>query len=464
MNEKGDIYFGRIPKEMELCPLQPSDEKNKASRHHEFSKLRQKAKALMGKIESHEVTKAAFDSHQLLEELNVYHIELELQHEEILKTRDQLELSEKYLNTLFQYAPLGYVVMDLNGVIKDINEKALHYFQVNRHIFIGQRLQAFIPYEDLNKYNQCLTTLLNDNISQQCDVRFRIHGGFSFWARIDLFIIDNPNESGKMLLCSLMDISSEKEMKDELIYINSNLETLVNEKTQKLQAANTKLKVEIQERQKAEEEARTYAERQTTLMREVNHRVKNNMQIMVSLMNLQARRTTHPDAVEAIRESQNRIKALAMIHESLYQAEDLATIPLPTYLNKLSNNIATAYGRHGITIQAESSVNSLHIDQALPLGLVMTELITNAVKYAFPDQNQGRIDISVRFEEKEHILFIVKDDGIGIPETVALEKPETLGLHLVQRLVEDQLRGSVVFEQNKGTEVRATFLRQPLPQ
>lgn len=274
---------------------------------------------------------------------------------------------------------------------------------------------------------------------------------------MDFFLIKNPKGSDDIILCSVLDISARKNAEDELKYLNANLGKMVNEKTRELQDANKNLKKEVRVRKKAENEARKYAKKQTTLMREVNHRVKNNMQIMISLMRLQAKQTRHPDALEAIQESQNRVKALAMIHEALYMAEDLATIPFAGYLKKLSTNIIYAYGRSDIAIRQNIGVKELHIDQALPIGLVLTELLTNSVKYAFPEGSRGEIRINVRLLEEDMAELEVQDNGTGIPDEIDLEKPASLGLHLVKRLSADQLGGQVTIERQPGTRVNIIF-------
>lgn len=425
----------------------------------QFSELRQKAKAILNKLEASRFNNDSFDYNRLLEELNVYHIELELQHEELKKNRDKLEQSQKYLDKLYAYAPVGYVVMDIDGKILDVNEKAASYFQVERKIFTGQRLQSFIPHQSLHDYHRCFTQLLENNIPQHSEVLFRVHSSRSFWARIDMFQIKKSEVFDNLILCSILDISTEKHFEQELIELNQNLEKMVEIRTEELWAANKALKEEVKEREQAEAEARKFAETQKTLVREVNHRVKNNMQIMTSLMKLQANQTTHPDALEAIQESQNRIKALAMIHESLYLSQDLASIEFKQYLKKLIRHITAAYdvSRQGIEIINHSTIPTLHIDQALPMGLVLTELVTNSIKYAFPGDSRGEIGIFAQDLEDKKVKLIVKDNGIGIPENINLVMPDRLGLRLVQRIVVDQLNGEINIKRKDGTEIIVIF-------
>ena len=258
----------------------------------QFIELQEKAKKILDRLSSTPFNDDYLNNQQLVEELNVYHIELELQHEELQKTRDQLAVSEKYLNDLFSYAPVGDVVLNVDGKVKDVNKRAAEYFHLSPKIFRSQRLQSFIPHESLETFTGCISRLLDHNQPQYGEVLFRVQGSQQFWARIDMFQIENPHEPGFLILCSILDISKEKYFENELLLLNQHLEEKVSERTMELQEINIELAKEVAERREAEEEAKRYAENQKTLLREINHRVKNNMQIMVSLMKLQAKQTT----------------------------------------------------------------------------------------------------------------------------------------------------------------------------
>ena len=425
----------------------------------QFVELRHKAKKILNKLGQSHVDDQPFDGQRLAEELNIYHIELEIQNEELQKNRDQLETSQKYLDDLYAYAPVGYVVLDVDGKIQRVNKKASTYFQLSEKILKGQRLQSFIPHESLLPYNDCLNSLLDKNVPQSATVCFRIHGNRKFWARIDPFLIKNSTGPGDLILCSILDISRERAMEQELLGMNHRLEILVDERTVDLKEVNKALAQEVKERKLAEQEAKSYARKQKILLRELNHRVKNNMQIMVSLMNLQAKQVADPVALTALTESQNRIKALAMIHEILYMSENLSSIPFKQYLRKLCRHIAIAYNidAQSIQIKEQANISNLHIDQAVPLGLVITELITNSIKHAFGDGGSGVVDVVVNPVEDSIIELCVNDNGVGFSRDMDSEKPGKLGLRLVHRIVEDQLSGSLTMKQNQGTEITVRF-------
>jgi PAS domain S-box-containing protein len=425
----------------------------------EFTDLRKKASNILKKLGGSPFDQADMDKQRLLEELNVYHIELELQHEELQNTRDRLEASQKYLDDLYEFAPIGYIVLGIDGKIRDANRKAAEYFRVEKKILKGQRLQSFVPHDSLISYDNCLRTLLQTKSQQHTEVHLRVTGGVILWVRIDQFLIEDPEQEGSLILCSLLDISHEKQIEQELLTLNLELETRVESRTRELEDINVVLKKEIAERQHAEDEARKYADSQAVLLRELNHRVKNNMQLIVSLMKLQTRQTNDPTTLNALRESQNRIKALAMIHDILYMSEDLNTIPFSQYLKQLSRHIGAAYSirKRGIRLKDHTTVKSLHLDQAVPVGLIIAELITNSIKYGFPDQDNGEIAISVDMVGRETVELVVQDDGIGLSPEVDPSSQEKLGLRLVRRIAEDQLGGSMSFDGSDGTRVVIRF-------
>jgi two-component sensor histidine kinase len=193
------------------------------------------------------------------------------------------------------------------------------------------------------------------------------------------------------------------------------------------------------------------------LLREVYHRVKNNLQIISSLLGLQAE-TIADEAVRGMfYESQRRIQAMSLVHQRLYGAEDLASIDTRTYLQSLVGDLARMYdpeGRIAFDIKAESDMN---IDTAVPCGLILTELVSNAFKYAFPEAQPGRISVTLRPEAENRWLLVVRDNGIGIPSDIDIAHTNSLGLTLVHDLV-SQLAGDVQVDRSQGTTFTIHFL------
>ncbi|GAB6056807.1 hypothetical protein JCM15415_21230 [Methanobacterium movens] len=192
------------------------------------------------------------------------------------------------------------------------------------------------------------------------------------------------------------------------------------------------------------------------LLGEIHHRVKNNMQIISSLLRLQGGQFTQEDVKEAFTESQNRIKTMALVHETLYQSDSFSQIALSLFIQKLINGLLSTFQPHGGPIRLESKLDpvKLGIDQCIPLGLVLNELVTNSFKHAFPHKKEGTITVILQKKDQK-IILKVKDDGVGL-QNRKLEDAPTLGLTLIKGLAE-QLDADLHFESNNGLEVEISF-------
>ena len=193
------------------------------------------------------------------------------------------------------------------------------------------------------------------------------------------------------------------------------------------------------------------------LLKEINHRVKNNLQIVSSLLNLQSRNVDDPAALEVLRGSQDRIRSMALIHEKLYQSEDLSRIDLGEYIRSLTVSLCQSYGLGPDNIKLDIDVGHtlLGMDKAVPCGLIVNELVSNCLKHAFPSGGAGQIRVTFRSVDGQHVL-IVQDDGVGIPEELDVRGTKSLGLQLVNALA-GQLGGTVDFDHRNGTTVKVTF-------
>ena len=194
-----------------------------------------------------------------------------------------------------------------------------------------------------------------------------------------------------------------------------------------------------------------------TLLKEIHHRVKNNLQIISSLLNIQAAHLKDDAAKDAVREGQNRVKSMALIHKNLYQHDDLSGIKVNAYFNDLIKAISSTYlsRNRNVEIKVEAQDVLLDIDTAVPVGLIVNELVSNAFKYAFPNNADG--EILITFEEKDdRIHLTVSDNGIGIPDGLDLEKLNSLGLRIV-KILTNQLEGECKINAKNGTEFQFTF-------
>ncbi|HEY9600605.1 MAG TPA: sensor histidine kinase, partial [Allocoleopsis sp.] len=258
---------------------------------------------------------------------------------------------------------------------------------------------------------------------------------------------------------------------DRIIGINTVCEEITERKrieAERQQAEEelrkSKEELEIRVAQRTAELLQRNAEKDV-LLQEIHHRVKNNLSIVSSLLQMQTRRTQDPQAKAILRDSQNRIASIALVHEKLYRSEDFANINFTQYIRDLTIYLFDSYNiserRIQLTIQVDSV--SLDLETAIPCGLIVNELVSNALKYAFPGEREG--EIHVIFHESSHLseetpkrtfTLSVRDDGIGLPSDFAMKKSKTLGITLVQGLVQ-QIQGTFEITSQQGTEAKVTF-------
>jgi PAS domain S-box-containing protein len=216
--------------------------------------------------------------------------------------------------------------------------------------------------------------------------------------------------------------------------------------------------VDITDMKKYETVIETSLKQKEALLREIHHRVKNNLQIISSLVKLQSSHLKSPEVKEIFAESQNRIKTMALIHEKLFYATDLSVIEFYDYVKNLMHNLFTTYSASTNRITPVISFRSVYldIDTAIPCGLIINEVISNSLKYAFPDKKEGKIYINLTESEPGEYLLTIGDDGIGIPKEIDLNNATTMGLKLV-KILSEQLSGKVHLVRQNGTEFRITF-------
>lgn len=218
---------------------------------------------------------------------------------------------------------------------------------------------------------------------------------------------------------------------------------------------------DISDRKKAVEQIQRSLEEKETLLKEIHHRVKNNLQIISSLLRMQSRRTGDETTLLLFTESQNRVQSMALIHEQLYQSADIHQINFSNYIKSLTDSLFRCYGvsQKTITLNIETNGINLTLDNAIPCGLIVNELVSNCLKYAFPKQNKGNITISLQQAPENQLMLVVKDSGVGIPENLDWENANSLGLRIVKNLAR-QLKGSILLERDRGTVFYIHFPNQ----
>jgi len=216
--------------------------------------------------------------------------------------------------------------------------------------------------------------------------------------------------------------------------------------------------IDITGRIEAERKITASLEEKEALLKEIHHRVKNNLQIISSLLSLQSEYVTHAPALEALKESQGRIRSMAMIHEQLYRSGDLARIEFDSYVRDLTSHLLRTYSVSPDRISLNLRVEPLPlgIDKAIPCGIIINELVSNSIKHAFSGRTKGTIEIDLHRESPEMFVLTVRDDGVGLSENFRIEDSPSLGMKLVHALSE-QLRGTVRMRGDAGTEITLRF-------
>ncbi len=228
---------------------------------------------------------------------------------------------------------------------------------------------------------------------------------------------------------------------------------------------NEELVAEIEERKRtevalraSEEEIRNSLKDKEVLLREVHHRVKNNLAVMSSLLRLQSRYAKDGLYREVFDDAQDRIRSMALAHEKLYESGNVGELNIKRYINSLIGHLVDSIGKLGSPVQLEKEIDDIPfgIETAVPLGFIVTELVTNCLKHAFPGNREGRIWVSLHRTDVTAFELIVRDDGVGLPEGLDLDAPQSFGLDLAGILAR-QLRGRIEIKRGGGTEVRLTF-------
>ena len=234
------------------------------------------------------------------------------------------------------------------------------------------------------------------------------------------------------------------------------IESLRREKTE-TDRLNESLRLEVGERKETEEKLRVSLREKEVLMREIHHRVKNNLQVIASLCRLQSRYVGKKSPEEIFSESQNRILSMALVHEKLYQSHDLANIECKPYIDGLVSHLLQSFGVGQSRVTMEKTVDRvlLPLDLAIPCGLIVNEILSNCLKHAFPDGCKGLVRLSLA-QVGEAIELVIADNGVGLPENVDFRGTQTLGLRLIDTLVK-QLQGFVTVQRSGGTTFHIKF-------
>ena len=235
------------------------------------------------------------------------------------------------------------------------------------------------------------------------------------------------------------------------------LESELLEKSRESSRLNGLLAEEIKAREGSEARLRGALKEKEVLLSEVHHRVKNNLQIISSLLEMQGGHMRHKRIGRLLRESQNRVRAMALIHEKLYQCEDLETIDLAAYLRTLAIHLIHSYqiDRDAIRLEIVGDKTPLSVDKAVPCGLIVNELFSNSLKHAFPNGTKGVTRLE-HYRKGDRVVLSVADTGVGFPQHLDYQNTDSLGLQLVI-LLASQLEGRIELQRDQGTRFTLHF-------
>lgn len=318
-----------------------------------------------------------------------------------------------------------------DGIIVYANPKFEQMFGYETGELIGQNI-SIINYEDKDTNAEQVKQAIVTSVLEQGETTYEVHNvkkdGTPFWCSGTACVFEHP-EYRTVFVAVQQDITEHK---------------------------------------KAEEQIKASLAEKEVLLKEIHHRVKNNLGIVSSLLQMQCRRTQDPQATAILRDSQNRIASIALVHEKLYRSEDLANINFAQYIPDLTTHLFDSYNVSSASVQLNIQVDdvSLDIETAIPCGLIINELVSNALKYAFPDNRQGEIKLRLYQEckfcleqqQQQTLILIIRDNGIGLPQDFNSNKTKTLGITLVYGLVK-QLRGSIEINSQQGTEFKISFTK-----
>lgn len=366
-----------------------------------------------------------------------------------LRKAQEIELSkaQKYAQGIINASMDMIIAVDKDMKITEFNEAAQDIFGYDLEEVIGNHVMMLLPKDVEGGSN--VFEILSQKGEFKGEVTHKRKNGEVFVASLSISMLKDIEDNPNGYVGILRDITEKNRLEIELVIHRSNLEEMVMVRTAELTDANKKIKESLQEKE--------------VLLREIHHRVKNNLQIVSSLLESQARYINDEDILSKFKDTQSRITSMALIHESLYQSNSLSKINFAQYIRDIADSLMVAYNidPSRIAMNIQSDEITLNIETAVPCGLIITEIITNSLKYAFPDTNKsGGCEVTIRFfrNQDNSLTLIIGDNGIGLSKDIDLTKKKSMGLYLVEQLAKRQLDGSLQIDYNNGTLFKISFI------
>lgn len=337
-------------------------------------------------------------------------------------SQDQTRAVERlhaFQRAVFEQAPDGILVADSEGRIVEANERMAVLFGYSREMLTSKRIEDLVPdqvraqhHRHRASFQQAPTTRA---MSRDRTLQGQRQDGSQF--PIEVALAPMHTAEGKRVIAIVKDVSEARQV---------------------------------------EQTVRDALKEKDLLLGEIHHRVKNNLQIVQSLLDMQAGLTTDERAASALRDSQGRIQSMALIHQTLYQSHDFGKVEFADFLRSLMTHLQNSYGRSEIRMDTTAEAVRLGIDRAIPCGLIVNELITNALKHGFPAGRSGSVQVELQLLRGNDIKVAVSDDGVGIPDTLDLDNLPSLGFQLIGVLTE-QLHAQVQIQRSGPTRVAFIF-------
>ena len=370
------------------------------------------------------------------------------------KAENALRESEERLRSTFASLDDIVLLIDPDYVLTDFSkppQTKLANIQIED--FIGKSIDEVLPEPITLLVFYAIEKVIATNEVQQFDYQLPIRDS-KMWFSVKFSKRYHVDGEYAGITIVVRDINARKSAELKLGAFSDELKAQVEKRTAQLQLTNEKLQQEIAAREIVEENMKRSLSEKEVLLKEIHHRVKNNLQVISSLLNLQVMTLEDEDLVATIADSQHRIRAMALIHEQLYQSSDLAYIDFAQYAQSLVSYLSSSYLSGTDNVILTTTIDDIHldIDTAIPCGLIINELVTNALKHAFPDSRSGEVCVKMHQSETQGYTLTVNDNGIGLPADIDLHQTTSLGLRLVN-LLTTQVGGTVQFHRDCGTTI-----------
>ena len=405
------------------------------------------------------------DNYKRLQQAILYAIEIKKMWQERVLSEEKLRISEE------RYRLISSITTDymFTAEIKKDGSHEMEWIGGAFEKMTGYTIEeckaiggfnALVHPDDLNRSERNIKNISESNTPNIDEFRFIKKNGEIRWVRAYAHPVwDKKEKRVVRMYGAVQDINDRKVAEEELVKLNADLENIVKERTIELERTNTNLLVEIEERTKAEELINQQLMEKEILLKEVHHRVKNNMQVIISMLNLQSSFVKNKKIVSILHDSQSRIKTMALIHEKLYQTKDFSNIDFSEYVYNLFEYLYSSFRSSNQEIEYNINIKKyqINIDTIISLGLIINELTSNSFKYAFEGMSKGKINILLDKKDDKTLVLSLDDNGKGLPANFDYKNTDSLGLQLVCLLTE-QIQGKLeVKNLNKGTKFLVFF-------